>query len=102
MQDSVDAGGKCLVRLEPLQKFVFVYVIGNRQVGNVDEFVAVAEVIDDDHVIVPIINQCADEIAAYESGASGNYVHAVIPDRRGASVEYDSNRLLAYSSLSEK
>ena len=63
---------------------------------------AVAEVIDDDDIIVPTINQCAGEVAAYESGASGNYVHEVIPDCRGVSVESDSNRLLAYFSLSEK
>ena len=70
-----------------LVKVIDIDVIGNLQIGQIAEFVAVAQVIDGDDVVNTAGVEPFDNIAAYEAGGAGDY------DFHGEFLGFDVQRL---------
>ena len=81
VQDHGYRRGKTGVRIQPLDEIVLVEVIGDRQVRDIDELVAVFEIVYDDDIVMAALDQGANEVAADEAGAAGHYVHGSVPQR---------------------
>ncbi len=62
-----------------LSKYVFMQIIGNVQVNQINEFIAVCEVIDNQNVVDAPYIQAFYNIAANETGTSGNHNHLNSP-----------------------
>ena len=69
------------VACEPLEEVVLVEIVRNRQVRNVDELVAILEIVDDDDLVMTTLGERANQVAANEAGAAGYYKHAATPLR---------------------
>src|SRR5210317_793367 len=85
VQDCGYGRGKCLIGIQTIDELVFVEVIGDRLVRDVDELVTVLEIVDDDDVVITTLYEGTDEVAADEAGTAGHYVHGSVPQRDDAS-----------------
>ena len=74
MQDRLDLAVEVAI-LETIDEFVLVEVVGDRQVGDIDELVTVAQLVNDHDVVVTGRDQLAHEVAADESGTAGHNMH---------------------------
>ncbi len=73
MEDRVDLPEAA--PLQARQEIVLVEVVGDVAADEIHELPAVRHVVDDDHVVVPATVQLADDVAANEAGAAGDYDH---------------------------
>ena len=75
MKNCLDSLGKPRISRQPLNKIILVEIIGYRQIGYIDEFVSILEVVDNDNVVVPTAYKCVNEVTANKSGTAGDDIH---------------------------
>ena len=71
MKDRLDAARKRRVGRQSLDEVVLIEIVGNAQVRDVDELVAIFQIIDHDDIIVPAIDQRTYKVTPNKPGAAG-------------------------------
>ncbi len=75
MQNRLNISGKRRIGFQQAEKIILVDVIDDGQVGDVAEFVAVTQIVDDQDIAAIVFNQHAGKIAADESGPASYDMH---------------------------
>ena len=75
MQNCGDAFRKFLVGRQATDKVIFIEIVRDIQIRNIDELVAVGEIVNDHYIVTTALRQSLNNITSNESGAAGYDMH---------------------------
>ena len=93
MKDGLDRAGKRFLA-EPPDEVLLVEVIGNREIGNIDELMPVLQIVDNDDVVMTAVREGLDQVATDKAGTAGDDVHTINRLRRSCSTAHRSTGTL--------
>ena len=73
MEDGFDAAKRA--GLDAGQKIVLVEIVGNAEIGEIGDLVAVGQVVDDQDVVMPFGIERGDDVGADHAGAARDDDH---------------------------